>query len=98
MIDAFNWVVNTKDGSNLFQQKMSYVHSWVSGQRSGHSGLPDLTGIQYENDALVWYGPYATELQHHYIPNSLYNGWVNNPNCANGQSYANAVRKSVVPK
>lgn len=90
-------VLNTGDGSNVFKQKLTYVRSWVTGQRQGHASLPDLTGVQYENDALVFYGPYSTELQHYYVPNSAYNGWIPNPNCVDGQGYAAAVRGSVIP-
>jgi hypothetical protein len=97
MVNAFDWMANTQAGSTIFQQKLAYVRNWVSPQRTSHPTLPDLTGTQYEDDALVFYGPYSVELQHYYIPNSGYTGWILNPNSAHGQGYVLNVRSSVIP-
>ena len=97
MVNAFDWVTNTQAGSAVFQQKLTYVRNWVSGQRNGHPTLPDLSGSQYEDDALVFYGPFAVELEHYYIHNTAYSGWILNPNCAHGQGYVANVRGSTIP-
>lgn len=97
MVNAFDWIENTQQGKNVYQSKLNFVTQWVAGQRTNRPNLPDLTAAQKEDDALVFYGPYAVQLQHYYIPNANYNGWIVNPNCANGQGYVSAVRSRTVP-
>ena len=53
-------------------------------------GLPGLTGVQLENAALVYYGPFA-DRGPYYVPNNDCTGWSVNPNNTDGVNYANGV-------
>ena len=48
---AWDWCVNTDEGVNIFNEKIGYSHNHVSGIRSQHSGLRDLTSVEHENNA-----------------------------------------------
>jgi len=89
--DAFDWYTNTSDGYGIFESKLTSAHNYVSNQIAGHPSLPAATGSQYEDDALVYYGPYGAAGTY-WVPSSDYSTWVPNPNNTNGVNYANAIR------
>lgn len=57
---AWDWTANTQGAAALFNQKLSFARRFETKIRNTHVGLPALSGIQLENMALVFYGPYAT--------------------------------------
>ncbi len=93
---AFDWYTNTSNGLSTFQGKLSAVQTYVSGLRSQHSGLPDLSGSQYEDNQLILYGGWLLGSNGNYfwVPNSTFTGWVKNTS-APGYSYVNTVRNDV---
>lgn len=90
MAVAFDWMSNTAAGESLFQSKLGSAKSIMAGYQAGHPNLPTLTGVQLENDALVYYGPFGGSGPY-YVPNSAYTGWIVNPNNSSGVNYANGV-------
>ncbi len=80
MPDGFDWLTNTQGGANTFQDKLSAVASWVAGLQKQYPSLPNLSGTQQEDNALVLYGGYdALDYPAKYYiwqPNSSDNGWV----------------------
>ncbi|MGA2629125.1 MAG: hypothetical protein ABSG54_02830 [Terriglobia bacterium] len=75
MNTAFDWVTNTSTGSGIFNQKLGSANNYVSSLQSQYPQLPGLTGVQLENEALVYYGGFATGT-HYYYPNSTGTAWV----------------------
>ena len=91
---AFDWIQNTQGGADIFQQKLTKAQGNGSSCQAGCPGLPGLTGVKLENDALVFYGPYAGSGPY-YVPCNDCSGWIQNPNNSDGISYANDVRSKV---
>jgi hypothetical protein len=94
MFDAFDWMTNTYDGYLIFQGKLAAAGRYVASQRASYPTLPDMTPTQYEDDALVIYGPFGSG-GYYWVANSAYAGWVINPNNPNGVSYADDVRSKM---
>ena len=88
---AFDWIQNTQTGANIFQQKLSKAQGAVAAYQASCPGLPGLTGVQLENAAPVYYGPFAY-LGPYYVPNNDCTGWSVNPNNTDGVNYAQSVR------
>jgi len=98
--DAWDWHANTRDGANLFADKLRAARRIEGRIRKQTPGLPRLTDIQIENMAVVLYGPFASgslDMQY-YIPQVTGNTaqWIiNTANNPNGVNYADSVRNSV---
>jgi hypothetical protein len=89
---AFDWYTNTSNGLNTFQGKLSTVQTYVSNLRSQHTGLPDLSGSQYEANQLILYGGWllGSNANYYWVPNSTFTGWATNTS-APGYSYVQTV-------
>ncbi len=74
MPDGFDWLTNTQGGANTFQDKLSTVASWVAGLQKQYPSLPNLSGTQQEDNALVLYGGFGSG-DYIWMPNSSDNGW-----------------------
>jgi hypothetical protein len=97
---AWDWHSNTRDGASLFADKIRTAKRLERRIRKQHPGLPQLTGVQIENMALVLYGPYASaDLAKQYYAVQVLNNapqWVvNTAGNADGVGYADRVRESV---
>ncbi len=60
MANAFDWTANMRAGSSLFSTKRQASYNYNASEVNANPHLPDLTDIQVENDALVFYGPYGS--------------------------------------
>ena len=58
MDTAWDWLINTQTGANIFAEKLARATAEVANLQRTHPGLPNLTGIQLENYALGLYGGY----------------------------------------
>jgi hypothetical protein len=70
---VYDWIQNTADGASLFGAKLEYADNEESRLRVAYLGLPFLNESQKEQDALVYYGPYAGLVRTYgtyWIPNS----------------------------
>jgi hypothetical protein len=95
MAPGFDWYTNTSNGLSIFQSKYSTVQTYVSNLRSQYSGLPNLSGSQYEDNQLILYGGWWTgNSSYYWVPNSTYTGWVTNTS-APGYNYVNTVRNDI---
>ncbi len=95
MAPGFDWYTNTSNGLSTFQGKYTTVQGYVSGLRSQHSGLPDLSGSQYEDNQLMLYGGWwVNNSSYYWVPNSTYTGWVVNTSSP-GYNYVNTVRNDI---
>jgi len=67
MDPAWDWLINTQTGANIFAEKLTIATNEVTDLQTTHPGLPNLTGIQLENYALGLYGghrrPYYAPVQ-----------------------------------
>jgi hypothetical protein len=63
------------------------VQSYVSGLQAQHSGLPNLSGSQYEDNQLVLYGGYGSGA-YIWVPNSNFTGWTDAAAAGNGGTLA----------
>ena len=94
-LNAFDWMTNTSQGLSIFNSKYSTVQTYVSNLQSQHSGLPNLSGSQYEDNQLILYGGWWTSNSSYYwVPNSTYAAWVQNTSSP-GYSYVNNVRNNI---
>ena len=53
---AWDWLVNTQTGADIFAEKLAMARNKVADEQRAHPGLRDLTGIELENYALGLYG------------------------------------------
>jgi hypothetical protein len=83
---AWNWLENTKAGADAFAEKLGFTDSYVAGLRKKYKKLPDLTGVQRENDALSLYRGKG----HYYKPNQTKDDWEQIPGAA--ATYVDKVR------
>lgn len=100
LVRAWDWLVNTRDGVRLFQEKLRVATRVERRIQRNNRGLRRLTAVERENMALVLYGPYASAdlNQQYYVPQVSGNivDWVvNSANNPQGVSYANNVRASM---
>ena len=56
---AWDWLVNTQTGANIFDAKLQNAAQEIARQIRNHPGLPVLNGIQLENYALGLYGGFS---------------------------------------
>jgi len=95
---AWNWFNNTNEGVNLFvNQKLAFSRTYVNRKILEQSKigitLRDLTPVEHENNALVFYGPFASATEHYYELNSQGTDWIiNTTGNPSGVQYANSVR------
>jgi len=95
---AWDWFNNTKEGATLFvDQKLAfsrtYVNRKISEQNKVGITLRNLTPVEHENNALVFYGPFASATEHYYELNSEGTDWIiNTVGNPGGVGYANSVR------
>ena len=52
---AWDWLVNTNDGVNVYEGNITQSHNHVNSLRSEHPGLRELTAVEHENNALAIY-------------------------------------------
>ena len=88
--EAYDWTQNVQNGVNLFAgDKMTFAASWESRIMSQYPQLPQLTTVQRERDALVFWGPYAGTVSQsgaYWVANPQGTAWVRtnlNPKAAN---------------
>ena len=72
MDTAWDWLVNTQTGANIFAEKLRIAANEVAKERATHPGLPDLTAVQLENYALGLYGGYKAR---YYTPVQVGEQW-----------------------
>jgi hypothetical protein len=94
MAVAWDWLQNTQGGADMFATLLTQSDNHVRRLKRTNKNLPDLTGVQRENNALSLYrsGGY------YYVPNGAKNGWVTNPQNATGVNYADRVRTKIPPE
>jgi hypothetical protein len=72
MPDAWDWLLNTQDGVNLFKSKLSIAYNTFAVPfEVSHPKLPGITPCQLEEMALALYGPYAGGTNPTKNPNQL---------------------------
>ncbi len=90
---AFDWYTNTSTGASIFKSKLSSASSYSSSEQTTYPNLPALAGTQLENEALVYYGGFASGT-HFYTPNSAGTAWVATTN-TNVTTYVNTVLEDI---
>ena len=69
MDTAWNWLVNTQMGADIFVEKINIAGNQVANHQATKPELPNLTAVQLENYALGLYGGFSDR---YYTP--VYNG------------------------
>ena len=97
MADAWDWLVNTQTGANIFAGKIDTAKRLERRIRQNYQGLRHLTAIEIENMALILYGPFASaDLNRQYYIPQVSGGavdWVENTaNNPDGMAYAKDIR------
>ena len=59
MDTAWDWLVNTQTGADIFAEKLDATVNEVTNQQAAKPGLRDLTGVELENYALGFYGGFS---------------------------------------
>jgi hypothetical protein len=93
MASGFDWYTNTSGGASIFQSKLTSANNYSSSQQKTYPNLPALAGVQLENEALVYYGGFASGT-HYYTPNSTGTAWVATTN-TNVTTYVSSVRGGI---
>jgi hypothetical protein len=94
MASGFDWYTNTSGGASIFQSKLTSASNYSSSQQSTYPSLPALSGVQLENEALVYYAGFASGT-HYYTPNSTGTAWVVTTN-TNVLTYVSTVRGGIL--
>ena len=94
MASGFDWYANTSGGASIFQSKLNSASNYSSSQHSTYPSLPALSGVQLENEALVYYAGFASGT-HYYTPDSTGTAWVVTTN-TNVLTYVSTVRGGIL--
>ncbi len=73
MDTAWDWLINTQTGANIFAQKLIIATNEVANLQAARSGLPNLTAVQLENYALGLYGGFYPD--RYYAPVQIGGQW-----------------------
>ena len=95
MDTAWDWLVNTQTGANIFAEKLTIAADKVANERRAHPGLRNLTTGELENYALGLYGGHSRP---YYAPDQVGGQWQwqttkNRPLL----NYVSKVRKNIQP-
>lgn len=91
---AWDWLINTGFGVDFFvNEKLATSRRIVNKFREDRPSLRDLTPVEHENNALIFYGPFGGGGPY-YVPNADGTDWViNTAGNKAGVDYANSVRE-----
>jgi hypothetical protein len=103
MARAWDWLVNTQAGADMFDVKVRMAKANERKLRQQYPGLRSLTTLETENMALCLYGPGAggdNLTKQYYIPQLVNGRWewvINSANNPTGVEYVSKVRAVVLP-
>ncbi len=110
LLDAFDWMTNTSQGANIFQQKLGTATTCMQTEQQAYPSLPALSGSQLEQNALVFYSgntrctisqsscPCSDVYQSLYwVPSSGGTSWTENTSSP-GFTYVQTVENNIQPQ